>query len=321
MIQIKKEIDYISKEEILEKVSQEQIMRYYLNVPIETTLKSPLRKENRNSASFFIGNGGDLLFSDLSIGFTGNCFHVVMRLYNLSFKEALKKIYKDMILENRAISPITTISLNKLQTNISIKKKEWSKEDKLYWTSYNLNSSILAKFFVCSCEFAFIDNKIIYSYKKDDPCYSYYFGNNKFKLYFPNRQEFRFITNTNKDIIQGFHLLPKTGDTLIITKSYKDVMVLYSLGYNSISPQSENTKIDNKVIDDLNNRFKNIYSLYDFDYAGIKGANQLRKHNIKPLFLTNGRFKTINYKAKDISDYIKENNKEQTLKLLKWLIQ
>ena len=42
----------------------------------------------------------------------------------------------------------------------------------------------------------------------------------------------------------------------------------------------------------------------------------LKRYNIKPLFLTDGRFGTINYGAKDISDYIEINGTTETLKLI-----
>ncbi len=55
----------------------------------------------------------------------------------------------------------------------------------------------------------------------------------------------------------------------------------------------------------------------DFDLTGVKMANTLlKRYNIQPLFLTDGRFGTINYGAKDISDYIEINGTTETLKLI-----
>ena len=46
--------------------------------------------------------------------------------------------------------------------------------------------------------------------------------------------------------------------------------------------------------------------MYDFDRTGVKWANFLRrKFDLPVFFLTDGRFGTRDYRAKDISDYIR----------------
>ena len=41
-------------------------------------------------------------------------------------------------------------------------------------------------------------------------------------------------------MLQGAHQLPAEGELLVVTKSMKDVMCLYSLGITAIAPNSEN---------------------------------------------------------------------------------
>jgi DNA primase len=163
-----------------------------------------------------------------------------------------------------------------------------------------------------------LNGTIIYKYRDTDPAYSYYFGNGLYKIYFPFRKEKRFITNTNSGILQGFDQLPETYDFLIITKALKDVMCLNSLGVPAVAPQAEGNIIPKELIQLLKPRFNNIYSLLDFDYAGIKSANRLRREeNIEALFLTNGRFNTLNYGAKDPAEYLKINGVDNTMNLIK----
>jgi hypothetical protein len=68
----------------------------------------------------------------------------------------------------------------------------------------------------------------------------------------------------------------------------------------------------------LKERFPIIISNYDFDYAGVKSANKIRKlYDIQPLFLTNGKMNTIDFGSKDIADYICKNGLEKTKELIK----
>lgn len=55
----------------------------------------------------------------------------------------------------------------------------------------------------------------------------------------------------------------------------------------------------------------------DFDLTGVKMANTLlKRYNIQPLFLTDGRFGTRDYGAKDISDYIELNGPSKALEII-----
>lgn len=85
-------------------------------------------------------------------------------------------------------------------------------------------------------------------------------------------------------MIQGTHMLPKSGEYLVITKSMKDCMVLYELGIPAIAPCSETTFISDSQYRKLKERFDNIVILWDNDLTGIKFANKFRKqYDIIPL--------------------------------------
>ena len=62
---------------------------------------------------------------------------------------------------------------------------------------------------------------------------------------------------------------------------------------------------------------KSIFVLLDFDLTGIRMANKIRKeYPVVVLFLTNGRFGTKDYGAKDISDYIKIHGRYKAHQLI-----
>ena len=104
-------------------------------------------------------------------------------------------------------------------------------------------------------------------------------------------------------MIQGAHMIPKNGgDLLVITKSLKDIMVLYEMGYCAVSPSSETTFIPEDILNDLKARFKKILILFDNDETGIKKAQEYSsKYNLIQFVIDN------KFNAKDISDAVKLN--------------
>lgn len=77
----------------------------------------------------------------------------------------------------------------------------------------------------------------------------------------------------------------------------KDVMCLYSLGYNSIAPQGESMFISKELYDELSLKWKRIVILYDNDKAGKEAVKKIQKETpIESVFIE---------EYKDISDYHK----------------
>lgn len=114
-------------------------------------------------------------------------------------------------------------------------------------------------------------------------------------------------------MIQGSKQLPKDGDFIVVTKSLKDVMALYEFGITAIAPNSENLFLTEAQYIKLQNRFKDIYLLYDRDLPGVKAANKIRK-----------QFKDLQIllvpKVKDFTDYVKKYGVLKTLNLIdEWL--
>lgn len=299
----------LDSEFILKRVSQEEIFERFLNIDVQThsLFSSPLRVDHKPTCNFFYSRSGDLLYKDFSGHFTGNCFQIVKFIYNCDYNQALQIIAKEfkLIEGDNIIERIPKVFNKQIKEKADI-KVQWAsfeKDDLNYFKQFGITLKTLNFFEVGKCKFFWINNTLIYSTKKENPAYGYYFGKNELKIYLPFNTP-RFYCNTN--IIQGLKQLPKQGNRLIITKSLKDVMTFYELGIPAIAPQGESQIIPESLANELKKRFKIIYVLYDFDLTGIRSANKMKKlYGFKILFLTNGRFKTYNFKAKDISDYVK----------------
>lgn len=331
----------ITKDYILSNISQEDIFEYYLGigkVVYNTQIKNPLRKDVNPSASFTWTRKGKLIFRDWTERETLDCFDVVQRRFNINFYEAIEKVARDFgLVGNKKIAdtkyntdPFRMDQLVKsqsMQSIIEVKTKPYSRVDIDYLKSYGITSELCRKYQVYSVQYAWLNSSLKYVFTKDTPALAYYFGIDeltkiaKWKLYFYNRQkgDTRFLQNTTD--INGLEQLPETGPVLVITKSMKDVMVLASFNVAAIAPQSESMEIDPDLITELKARFPVIVTLYDFDYAGVKGAQSLkRKYGFEPLFLTNGRFGSLDYKAKDISDFRRDFGAYETEQIIKYAI-
>jgi hypothetical protein len=309
--------DTVTKESVLSRTSPEQIFIHYgFNPATNRNFKSPFRNDPSPSCAFHNSSANGLCVKDFGgDGFYGDCFAFVGKLHNISYNQAIEKIAQDLgiavLPERQEIPRVFTFAQEseKIYKEFTVVAKPFTNDEYAYWASYGITVNELKKFKVFSVKELWINNKRVYSYRsKDDPAFAYMFEEGKFKVYFPLRAKSsglpRFYSNYRE--LQGLKLLPESGRFLCLTKSYKDVMLFSRFGVPAVAAASESSIIDSVTMADLKSRFPFIASLYDFDYSGIVGANRLKKeHKIPAYFLTNGRFGSTDFKAKDLTDYYK----------------
>ena len=86
----------VTKEMILSRVSEEQLMEHYLGVPVSKGLfKSPLRADRHPTCAFYRNKRGDLIMKDFGSSFCGNFISVVIEKFNCSYSRALRIIAND----------------------------------------------------------------------------------------------------------------------------------------------------------------------------------------------------------------------------------
>lgn len=315
----------ITKELLLSKHSQETYMEYYLEIPVTSGLhRSTLRVDNSPTCAFFRNKAGDLIFKDFSGQFYGNFISVVMFKYNCSYYKALQIIANDFGIINRPklekntkpIQESKTVLEYKGSSKIRVEIQEFTNEELQWWLQYGITNDILKKFKVYSCKSVFLNDEYFTGSTKNQRIYGYYRGKDAdglelWRLYFPGRKTFKFLSNWKSIMLQGVKQLPKEGDLLVITKSMKDVMTLYSLGITAIAPNSENLFMTENQYNKLKTRFKKLVLFYDNDLAGISNMNRIRKQfNIDCVWIPR------KYKAKDISDFYLKYGREKTLELV-----
>lgn len=312
----------ITKDFLLSQYSEETYMEYYLGIPVKKGLfKNPLRQDNHPTASFYRSSSQELIFKDFGWNFSGNFVTVVMTKFNCGYYEALNIIAEDFHLKPGSTNKKVVIASNNTfsssgPSKIQIEEKNFSEDELDWWNQFGITEKILKRFNVHSCKTIFLNGEINAQSGKHCPIYGYYLGkkgdNELWRIYFPKRKSFRFLSNTPAKLIQGYHQLPKKGKLLVITKSMKDTMCLYAYGIPSISPNSENLFIEDKMLNDLKSRFEHIIVFYDQDKPGKANMAKIRRAHPELDFFVIPK----EYEAKDFSDLRKMYGYEKTKSLI-----
>lgn len=305
---ITKQDSPITLDYILSKVTEYDIYARYLGqFKVGFIYNSPFRKDKNPSFGIFRSKKtGKLLFKDHGNGECGDVIKFV-ELYTgiTNYNDLLNQIVKDMRITNKTVLKSTKESDKSDETVIGVVRQDWTEVDKQYWSQFGISLKTLKKYNVSSIKYYLCDGVVKGVYKDSNPMYAYKVYD-RFKIYRPLADKYtKWRNNLTPYDIQGYEQLPKKGDLLIITKSMKDVMCLYEMGYTAISPASESTFLTPDVIDALKLRFKRILICFDRDISGVKN---MRKISLKTGL--NGFLIHKKWKAKDISDAVKLNGFE-----------
>ena len=317
----------ITKDYLLKYNTEETYMEYYLGVKVTKKLIcNPLRQDKHPTASFFRNSKGELIFHDFNGTLYANFVGVVMAKYSCTYHQALSAIAKDFHLLDgtnnfkTVVQSSTTFSKIDEPSDIRIETKEFSKEELEWWNQYGITLELLNKYKVFSCKTVFLNGNIQTIKTKDNLIFGYYGGkmNGKelWRVYYPKRKEYRFLTNWPSKKVQGYKQLPKSGNLLIITKSMKDTMCLRGLGIIAIAPNSETQWLSKTMLSELKERFKYIVTFYDNDRPGLYNMAKIRKEHSDLFYF----YIPKKFKAKDISDFYMKYGREKTLKFIKHYI-
>ena len=320
-------VEKVTKDEILNRATEYDIYSYYMPTKFEIgkVVSSPFREDKNPSFGVFKSSkSGNLLFKDLATNVVGDCFKFVSLLFDLTFKETIDKVWNDIIANDLTATKQGTVIRDyykNKKTIVSVKRKNFTKTDDEYWGQYEIDREKLKQFRVYPISSFWVNDKLsAFKYTHSSPMYAYKIFNS-FKVYRPYSElkKDKWRSGCGQYDIQGWEQLPETGDTLIITKSLKDVMVLSLFNIPSIAPQGENTLLPQKAVNELKKRFKRLVMLYDYDDAGLQGVKKMQEeYGIDYVFIPKPYLEL--YGVKDISDHIKEFGVKKTKELIKDLL-
>lgn len=275
----------MTKEEILEQVPIDELYRRYLPNWIPNKLASaPFREDKEPSLSVFEYQG-KLLWKDHGSDHKGDIFTLVALINNLDvksdFAEVLATIKRDMALwsplelDTKKGTNLPISSLNVDQT--SIVATDWTKEALKFWTSFGIPENVLNRYGVT--QISSYTTKKGHTFPIKKPSYAFaYEVNARYKIYIPKQDsatEKRFFKNQIKTDYFGYKQLPSEGKSVVITGGEKDCLVFNAMGFSCITMQSENQNPPKSLLEELKDRFLNIYICYDNDKAGIGAVNRI----------------------------------------------
>lgn len=324
----------LTKNEILSKITELDIYNKYSNVGTLSVGKlntSPLRNsENEDKTPSFslYSNNGELKFKDFGgYKLSGNCFDYVKYIFNISYEEALKKIYKDFELQKiatnskvTAVNTETTLDyLKEITKRIVVINRNWNLVDFNYFKQYHLPLDFVSSKNVLPAKNVYLvtnesDITLWATDSKQYPIYTWYTAD-KFKCYRPyNPKKSKWLSTMTTWDLQNIETVNTESNTLFITKSMKDCLVLEYLGFAAVAPGSEVPNIPRKLLDYLESQFKKIIILYDNDDTGVKNSTVLAENTgYKNILIPDNTYK-------DISDYAKEFGLDASLELINKLI-
>ena len=317
--------DHLHTNVILSKITEYDIFMYYCPNFKELGKKfsSDLRQDKSPTVSIIPYNG-KLLYKDFGNSeHVFDCFNYVRFKYNCSFLGALRIIDCDFNLNlgNKqeairftmgvmAFKQNNTVNYIRKQVVLQKKKRLWSIEDMKFWSKYLVSKKTLLSFAVEPISHFWINNN---RFTCKSISYAFRFKN-RYKIYSPYEEKNKWLSNTRKSDIQGYNQLPYKGERLIITSSLKDVMCLYEIGCNAIALQSEMQMPEEKLINELKERFQTIDILYDNDFDNVNNPGQTMAKKICELYGLNNICIPCQLGCKDPSDLVKETGSMIELK-------
>ena len=306
-----KGIPNITLQDILNKVSEAQILAFYLNIfVVPKRMHSPFRKDLRPSFGIYSSNGKRIYYKDFGTNETGSLFDLLGRLWGItSFREVIERIYFDIpkMTESAEIKECTPIIVSRKDysknCDIKCKIREWKDYDLEYWENYGISLEWLkyADVYPISHkiiikdgkEFIFGADKYAYAYLEHKE------GKETIKIYQPfNKNGFKWASKHDKSVISLWTKLPQKGNIVCVCSSLKDALCLWAnTKIPAIAIQGEGYNMSKTAVLELKRRFKHVCIMLDNDEVGLYDAKKLAENtgftNVVLPFFNEG---------KDISD-------------------
>ena len=231
------------------------------------------------------------------IGYT--VVHLVMYLYNLQYDyhTTLSKIYEDMVNGPMYIPTITFKQGYELSSQIKYRKKLLPAQLE-YYKRFHIKASTLDQYNVMQAtELKY--NGILWHKSTPEDFMNLFMFSEEYHCWHLNRPYAEInkgVVNKNKkhrpnnmfEVIMGCSQLPKNGNLCLITKAYKEVMLLSQEIAPAVCKYAERIIMNDQEITVLKNRFKYLVNWGDNDSTGHEVAKIYKeRYNIPSIFTPN----------------------------------
>lgn len=304
----------LSKEELFQKVDTQSIFNHYFGpfVCYRKSYPSIFRKDSNPSTGFFLNEDGEVVYSDLGTGEKWGAISFVMKLYDLNYQDAINKIAQDfgVLKGSNTSEPVAKIVRQKIAPKedkiIEITTSGWNKANLQFWKDFHITQEELEKHKVFPVNKLFINGFMIksdnnysrFAFLFDTPQKEY------LKIYSPYEKEFKWITNCPLKIPFGYNDLEYKSDTLLITKSLKDMIVCRKFFPDVMALQNESiAAFDDELLNPILSKYKKVIIWFDCDKAGIKALEPYKEKGFITYTLEK---KFLGFDVKDPADFVKK---------------
>lgn len=296
---------HLDKQAVLNRVGGDANIfhRYFGKFELGKVYKSPFRRDNNPSTGFYVGRTGKLYFNDLSTGEKLDCFGFVSKLFNVSYSDAIEMVAKDFntLSEKNNVREKVIIE-PKPPTLIQFIPGRWNKEALSFWKNYGIEEKdinkeelfVIKKLWVNKKQISGDDLKFAIIIKDGESVYT--------KIYSPYSTNMKWLNNIPIHIPFGLNGLKGEDDTVYITKSYKDMLVMKKLFTDVIATQNESSSAFPSTIREyLKGRYRRRVIVWDADDVGIANCEVFKDDGFE-CFHTPREYYEL-FKIKDPSDF------------------
>lgn len=261
----------ICLDDILSKVSEVDILHHYFGIlTLPILINSPFRQDKNPSVSIFINTNNNIIFKDFGTHKSYNLWSFLEEYWNCTYEDVLIRIQEDMC---RLKTSNIKIKINRCKkyvhgdTKVEVTIRDWQDYDLKYWESFGISERWLKFGRIYPISHIFINGNRFPAEK-----YAYVYIENKdniitLKIYQPYSDRMKWLSKHDSSVWDLWDRLPQQGDKLIITSSRKDALCIWeNTGIPTVSLQGEGYIPKEHVIQQLKDRFKTIYVLYDNDF-------------------------------------------------------
>lgn len=321
---LEKKVEPLSAEEIINKLGEYSIYRYYIGeFIIGGSMVNPvIGKQETGSFGVYMKNGrlyhADFAVSDCH----GDCVAIVQQMYQLNYRQALDKICNDFQLRTseQEYKRITgaynkPIMDEKRYSLIQCSVRKFTAADERYWAQYGISPEECKANDIYSVKDWFLNRKKQVM-PKDELCYGYLFNSSNWKVYRPyaaDKAE-KWRSNVSMTTIENADAIEKS-DKILITKSRKCRILLSRIlpNWTVCNIQNEGpAPFTDTFIESL--KGKEVVINFDNDQPGKKESHKITsKFKFRHLNVPDPLYPT----CKDFSDMYKEVGIEPIIEYMK----
>lgn len=232
-----------------------------------TKYVNPFRVDKRPGCSFQVGyKRKGYVFSDFAVRKFYDIFQIVSFTLGLDYQAAVLHLLED----EELYSGVSKVTQSEKRTEVKqCRYALFQNFASNYFKAGGIKDETLDFFDVHCAKYFEIDGEM-QCWVDTNPMFLYKFDDTFLQCYRPlTRAKNKFRTNViNGQLLNLNRLKAYSKETLIITKSYKDIMVLHECGYPAVMTIGEGTKPDKNLLEWLCLEYENVVIIYDNDKVG-----------------------------------------------------